>query len=289
MAETKKILNLAEDGTYIRLKAICKKWGASVFPKMRIADVVAVTQDRLSPEIFRYSLQAHFDFVVADEQHNPMFAVEFDSNWHTRTEQVNRDIKKNLICQTYDFPLLRISVNHLAKKFRRMDILSWFIDVWFCERQYSKAQQDGIIPVDEPFLPISIIYIDDKKEPWPFDLSMDAREEMRKLFEQGKCYSPGPSYLIGTDKNGNYHAIAYMKTTKEKGIYITTGMRNQLFPIEISDCLAEIAMLELYDRLMDTIKGKNHELESHIIQKQCEIFKDKYSLISSMRMERIKE
>jgi hypothetical protein len=75
MAELKKLLNKPEEATHIRLKEVCEKNCTAVFAKVRVADILPIERSRLQSEKFRYALQAHFDFIVADDNHNPLFAV----------------------------------------------------------------------------------------------------------------------------------------------------------------------------------------------------------------------
>jgi Protein of unknown function (DUF2726) len=77
-----RLLNQSEEITYSRLTSICEPIGAHVYPKVRLADVFPIANSGITDEEFRFCLQSHFDFIVTNEQHEPLFAVEFDGDSH---------------------------------------------------------------------------------------------------------------------------------------------------------------------------------------------------------------
>ena len=90
---------------------------------MRIADVFPLAGSRLTDELYSYALKAHFDFTISDDSQLPIFAVEFDGPSHSKKEQTERDKKKNEICRFFDFPILRITSNHLLKRYNKSSLL----------------------------------------------------------------------------------------------------------------------------------------------------------------------
>ena len=68
----KKILNLSEEATHLRLREACESRGASVYPKVRVADVLPIEDSGIEPKQYEFALKAHFDFVVTDSEHNPL-------------------------------------------------------------------------------------------------------------------------------------------------------------------------------------------------------------------------
>jgi hypothetical protein len=125
----KKLLNLHEEATRSRLKAVCSEWGATVFAKVHVADVLPIENSGISDADFRFALRSHFDFVVCDTEHTPLFAVEFDGPSHDKPEQARRDIQKNSLCERFQFPILRINARYLVRKYGTFDLLSWFVHV----------------------------------------------------------------------------------------------------------------------------------------------------------------
>jgi hypothetical protein len=77
----KKLSNLGEDRVYRQIAPAAGHYDAEVFRKIRVADVVEIAT--LRHELGSYALKAHFDFVVADKHHLPLFAVEFDGPGHS--------------------------------------------------------------------------------------------------------------------------------------------------------------------------------------------------------------
>ncbi len=111
----KKLLNTAEDRTFRELR---KATSMAVCPKVRVADVLPIEGSGIESAVFKYAFQAHFDFVVTDATHTPVFAVEFDGPRHRDDEdQISRDLKKNSLCARFAFPLLRINDNYTATGF----------------------------------------------------------------------------------------------------------------------------------------------------------------------------
>jgi hypothetical protein len=78
----KRLLTVPEERTYDRLGEVCSRNGARLFPKARLADVLPIDHSGLSNQLFAFALRSHFDFVIADYNHMPLFSVEFDGQSH---------------------------------------------------------------------------------------------------------------------------------------------------------------------------------------------------------------
>ena len=78
----KKVINFQEAATRRILLKTATRYGAEVFAKMRVADVLGIEGSGLDAALYSYALRAHFDFVVVDEKFLPLFAVEFDGPSH---------------------------------------------------------------------------------------------------------------------------------------------------------------------------------------------------------------
>jgi hypothetical protein len=111
----KKVLNRHKEVTHRRLREACEKWDASVFAKVRLADVLPIEGSGINSKEYAYALRSHFDFVVTDGDHNPLFAVEFDGPGHESSDQAHRDRLKNHLCEHFQLPLLRINARYLTK------------------------------------------------------------------------------------------------------------------------------------------------------------------------------
>jgi len=103
----KKLLNLPESVTDQRLREVCDDFNAKVYAKVRVADVITIENSGIDNDHYRYALQAHFDFVVSDDEDQPLFAVEFDGSGHSLPEAQRRDQLKNSLCDRFSFPLYK--------------------------------------------------------------------------------------------------------------------------------------------------------------------------------------
>ncbi len=285
VAKLKKILNLCEEATQLRLRKACESRGASAYPKVRVADVLRIEHSGIKPEQYEFALKAHFDFVITDSEHNPRFAVEFDGPAHHMTEQRKKDTLKEELCKRFDFLLLRINFNYLPKKYRQMDLLSWLVEVWFQAKEFAEAQEKGEVAYDEPFIPGSFLALPGRAQQFPLWLSLDARAEIWKLHLAGECCQDVPSSAVGRASDGNYRAIAFVLVRPDCGVLAETGMRSQLFPIPISEALEDIVVLELFEKLKMALKGKNEVLPMSVIEARCKTFRSHYNVLAAFACE----
>lgn len=184
--ELKRILNLHEEATYLGLREVCEAYGSHVYPKVRVADVLKIEGSGIADDLYRYALQSHFDFVVTNSDHGPVFAVEFDGPTHQSEGQKAGDEKKNGLCARFNFPLLRVTASYFGKKYRDMDLLTWFVVVWFAQKWFEKAQESGQIPYDEPFMPQAILNIQEQSKQFPLWLSADVNQGIPCLLQNGR-------------------------------------------------------------------------------------------------------
>lgn len=241
-----KLLNRSEEITFVRLLNAVVDEGAHVFPKMRIADTLPINDSGISETLFSFALRAHFDFVISDSQYEPLFAVEFDGPLHsTSREQQDRDKKKNEICQQFHFPLLRINSRYINAKYRGMDLLSYFIQVWFFSVAFSDAQENGLVPYDELFDPNLIISDGKSNQRFPYWLALDVQREIQTMHKQGLLFDYVPSYWTGVDQHGNYRSLAWLQVGNDQFLVTQTGMRKQLFPINATDILSQVSVFDL--------------------------------------------
>lgn len=273
---TKKILNLHEEVTQRNLKEICEKYGALVFPKVRVADVLAIEGSGISDNEYRFALQSHFDFVVTDKDHSPLFSVEFDGPSHADPRQQGRDQLKNQLCDRLSFPLLRVNARYLPKKYRNIDLLSWFVEVWFFQEAFAQAQEDGAVSADEICDPLSVLGLPGRNERFPLWLSADLRIRIQRLNKAGKCYDFAPSYWVGKDGDGNYHGIMWICVTKNSGVMTRSGIRAQRFPVIEREILSELLVFQLYEELDAVIRGENLTLPLSDIDAVIRAYEAKY-------------
>jgi hypothetical protein len=90
----------------------------TVCRKVRLADVFNPDEEHWLPDERNYMFRGgHFDFVVTEgEKMKPLFAVEFDGEYHADPKQINRDILKDKICQKANFPICRLTNDDIKFK-----------------------------------------------------------------------------------------------------------------------------------------------------------------------------
>lgn len=276
----KRVFNFHEEKTHKLLRDECEEHDAHVYPKLRIADVLPIENSGISDEHYSFALKAHFDFVVSDSNHLPLFAVEFDGPTHESPDQVHRDLIKNALCQRFGFPLLRVNAKYLTSSFRNFDLLTWIIEVWFLADAFNNAQEQGLVPYDEPFDPISFVSLPGRRERFPMWLSVDLRLKIQRYSTSGRCIDPVPSQWIGKDENGNYRGVTWMRVTRDAGVWAASGMRSQQFPLVASELLGEILVFEIFARLEEVLNGSESPVPMSEIYARLKGYESKYSLCS---------
>ena len=207
-------MNRSEELTLDRLRDLAATEGVHVFPKIRVADVLPIDSSGLRRGLVQFGMMAHFDFVVADSGYESLFAVEFDGPQHSTSEkQKTRDQKKNAICETLHFPLLRVNSRYINQKYRGLDLLSYFTRVWFASDAWNKAQADGLVPEDEPFFPSFVMSEGPSSTKFPYWLSLDVQLELQAMQKAGLILHDVTSDWIGTDSKGTYHCLAWLQVS----------------------------------------------------------------------------
>ena len=201
------LVNKSEATTNEELKKAASKYGALVYPKVRIADIVEINQKILTDkDEYSYALKAHFDFVITTgSELSPEFAIEVDGSSHNDPQAQKRDRKKNSICQKYEISLFRIKSNFLKPigDFPKNDsqsifagkfdsLAGWLVETWFLQKAFYEAQDNGLIPEDEPFWWFSFIGHD------PFAQSA---LYLHKKYKDKLCRTIKPKIIKGHDDN----------------------------------------------------------------------------------------
>lgn len=274
----KKLLNLQEEATHEKLERVCSDWGARVFAKPRVADVLPIEGSGISSTAYGYALRAHFDFVVADEETKALFAVEFDGPSHASLEAQKKDTAKDELCAKFGLPILRINSRHLLRRYRQLDLLTWIVEVWFLEREFDRAQERGDIPWDEGFDPIWLSGPLGSKTTFPLWLSLGLKDQFRKLAEAGKIAEPVPTMLVGSDEAGNTRAIASLMIDGTCGVVGRTAARRQQFPFPIDQLVEELAVFELHGNLQQVLVGKALAISADNVDSALRAFAARYKV-----------
>jgi hypothetical protein len=248
MDRRKKILvNNYETLTNDCLLHATKVHGAFVLPKVRIADALDINYSGLDYQEYSYALKAHFDFIVTEEDYTTAFAVEFDEHYHNvDSSAALKDARKNTICSKLGLPLLRITSEYLHEVGRFPSLIGWIAEIYFLREAFYAAQQEGRIPMDEPWLWFSVIGYD------PFISSRASIEEANLVPEIVRASDhkrhieyaiaiinvDDNQYLIGSSQcfSGQFYAISSFALCEELAILAVSEklvqfQRKQLNPL----------------------------------------------------------
>ncbi|MGZ8223264.1 MAG: DUF2726 domain-containing protein [Methylobacter sp.] len=172
-----RLLNKYEEITFNKLRSTIAN-EAHVFAKVRLADVFSISGSGLDDREYSYCLKSHFDFLVTDKKYMPLFSVEYDGMQHkSNTKQIENDKLKDSLCEKFKHPILRINSKYIDRQYKGIDVLTYFIDVWFLEEAFYDAQETGIVPYDEPF-DASSIFDDGKGKKWPYWISSEIQVQI---------------------------------------------------------------------------------------------------------------
>jgi hypothetical protein len=240
-----RLLNLSERSTHDRLQNVCAPLGACVFPKIRLADVLPINNSGISDEQFTFALRAHFDFTVADGRYFPLFVVEFDGESHDDPGQQVRDRMKDALCARFGLPLLRIGEKYLDPQFAKMDLLTWFAQVWFAEREYNRLKAAGEIDFYDSFDPRFVESIPGVKSAFPLWLSRSVQGKLARRFAEGKVFDFGTSHVGGCDAAGVSRAVAWILVSEQTGVVSRASIRGQNFSDWCHAAAEEIALHRL--------------------------------------------
>jgi len=278
----KKILNLSEQLTHARLSEVCESSGATVYSKVRLADILPIDNSGVSSIEYSFALRSHLDFVVANSETLPLFAVEFDGPTHTSIKQKERDSIKDRLCKKFELPLLRITSDYLTKNYRNTDLLSWLVDVYFMQEDFDRQQQAGTIPFDEVFDPLAIIVSDGKEGKFPYWLSAPLQVQLRKLQQQEKCSDPVCYHILGLDQNDNLYGLGWIHVTETLVVSATMSLKGQNFFVILMDLLDQLLVYELYEEVTKFLNGSIPGMSLDELKKRTANFKQRYRTISSL-------
>lgn len=239
--------------TYDIIKQSSEKYGAVVFPKVRVADCIDIDKCRISKDEYSYALKSHFDFVVCSELGEILFAVEFDGPQHWRDAKViARDKMKYNICKNGGFSLLRIN-EFFVDEIGQVPIISLLIESRFLYDGFVKEQEEGNIPWDEPFDPLFLRYSESKKP--VFDLFDSIRRRIERRYGWPPCRNTRFVQHLshGEDRYGYYHCLFIVEG--EINTYGLGSCKSYNFeplePWEIAGFSAEYNMMLNLEKILD--------------------------------------
>ena len=276
----KKVLNLHEEAVSQKLRAVCDQYGAVVYAKVRMADILPIENSGISHEEYAFALRSHFDFIVADTRHNPLFAVEFDGPLHESPAQAERDTIKDRLAERFNFPLLRVRSAHLLRRYDGWDLLSWIVDVWFLQKEADRLYTEGQLPDDFDFDPSLIISSPDHKRRFPYWLGLEAQLKIQELHKHGRVLDMVPSTYHAIDKENNHRALAFLRIDRESGVLVKTAMRSQQMPIDLSEPIQGVLFNDILHELQTALEDPSRRLSLERIDAEVKDFAARYEMLS---------
>lgn len=201
----KRLSNRGEIYVHELLAPAAARHDAEVYRKVRMADVVDI--DHLSSrELGHFALMGHLDFVVANGNHNPQFAIEFDGTGH----DTRNDHLKDEICRKSGLGLFRLTTSASRVKIRDASFVAYLIDVWFYAQVFARMQAAGEISHDEPFMMSGFLRSDAKSAfDSEFYFTINAMGRLTRLLNTGNpSEHSNAASLSMVGPEGQYAAFA---------------------------------------------------------------------------------
>ena len=239
------LVNRYEELTHDALVPVVHRFGLSIYPKVRVADVIEPDDYGLTGQLKTYALKAHFDFVICRDRWRPIYAIEFDGPLHASAVQAARDVQKDELCRLADLPILRIHAAHLTKDYTDLTLLGWLVEVAEMQAAFDAEQAAGRISWDEGFDPFFLMSVEPSEPTFPYWISAKARVRMERLHKRGMLHHPIASGFFGRDDNDVYHGVELIAVTPSEGLLVKGAIRDQRFPAPFGELLGEILSVQL--------------------------------------------
>ncbi len=275
----KKLLNLPESVTDTRLRDVCRDFDAHVFAKVRVADVLKIERSGIPDHLYKYSLQAHFDFVGSDSEYIPLFAVEFDGPRHSEPDSKKRDKMKNEICERLDFSLLRINRKYLDNEFSNWDLLRWFCTVFFVKKDWDRSVQSGEISYEDSIFDPMFVSVKTRSGWRSLELERTALGLFGELFRAGQIPSHITNCITASDGNRCYRALAWIATEEERGVIVETAMQYHRLGDWVQFAIRGIVLYLLALRVQAVLKGEAQTHQCSTLEAKAAEFRDKYDMM----------
>ncbi|EMS96695.1 hypothetical protein H009_15763 [Agrobacterium tumefaciens str. Cherry 2E-2-2] len=265
----RKFRNHSEDRLQQQMRPAIERHGAELHEKVRVADVIDIKELK-NFRLGTYALQSHFDFVLIDEDHMPVVAIEFDGPGHTTAN----DELKNSICRQANLPLIRIHSFEEVREVNQMTLARYLVELVFYGKAFLQMQADGQIPMDEPFT-LSAFLKEDAKHIFDseFDFISSGRSKLIKTLRQyGLSESATPHFSIShlTLRSPTDHLHSFFSVNSNKGPIVGTAALKVTLPspgflddlgfasIEIAQFVEGMAFDNLLENIRLIATGAGH-------------------------------
>lgn len=188
----KRLSNFGEQLVHQEIAGAILEYQGNIYRKIRMADVVDINC-LSSRQLGSFALKAHFDFCVADDAHNPQFAIEYDGSGH----DTRNDHLKDQIAREANLALFRIDEKLLNRTRGGLTFLQYLVHTYFLGQAFIEAQRSGVIAPDEPFMMGGFLKRDAKHifdSDFEFVLPVYAR--LNRLFARNGYEQPPMGYHI---------------------------------------------------------------------------------------------
>ena len=108
--EKRNLLTDTEELFYTVLIKEARKRNLNVCPKVRLEDIICVTDTENKNKYRGYIKSRHVDFVLIDESYETIAAIELDDPSHNTEKAAEIDAFKNELFDAVEIPLIRIDV-----------------------------------------------------------------------------------------------------------------------------------------------------------------------------------
>lgn len=279
----KRLLNLPESETDRRLREVCDDYNAKVHAKVRVADVLRIEGSGIDDQHYRYALQAHFDFLVADADGSPLFAVEFDGRGHATPEAQARDRVKNALCERFELPLLRVNRLYLTPSYSNWDLLRWFCTVYFISNEWDADVASGRIPPEDAVFDPMFVSVRTKSGMRALELEARARAKLGQLFRSGHIPWHVPNFTLARGSDDTLRAIAWITTSENLAVVAETAMRPQLLGNWVHYAIRGIALNMLTERVHQVLDGARSADSIGQVAQRVKKFEGRFTAIMSLR------
>ena len=151
---------------------------------------------------------------------------------------------------------MRITSEYLEKIGKFPTILSWITELYFLQKRFYVAQEQGDIPLDEPWLWFNVVGYD------PF---VHFRVFIQKAYDKGLCSDPMTEYISGSCNDGkSYATLAVLKIKDNEYIAsLVECSAINFYAIPPSAISTEVAEYNVAKKLKKYIEGNNSIISTY--------------------------